>query len=100
MGVNDAANLDRVTVRDFGREWQRFDQAAVKEEELSGLCSTNTLRSFPRTAVSTCGTSFRWACDAAWLSLGSFCPTTIYTIVDDLIRLMRARSNWPAFPHW
>jgi len=37
MGVNDAANLDRATVRDFGREWQRFDQAAVGEAELSEL---------------------------------------------------------------
>jgi ubiquinone/menaquinone biosynthesis C-methylase UbiE len=37
MGVNDTANLDRATVRDFGREWQRFDQAAVDEAELSRL---------------------------------------------------------------
>jgi SAM-dependent methyltransferase len=37
MGVNDAANLDRATVRDFGREWQRFDQAAVDEADSSRL---------------------------------------------------------------
>lgn len=37
MGVNDATNIDRATVRDFGREWQRFDQAAVGEAELSEL---------------------------------------------------------------
>jgi SAM-dependent methyltransferase len=37
MGVNDAANVDRATVRDFGREWRRFDQAAVGEAELSEL---------------------------------------------------------------
>ncbi len=37
MGVDDATNLDRATVRDFGREWQRFDQAVVDEAELSRL---------------------------------------------------------------
>jgi glycosyltransferase involved in cell wall biosynthesis/SAM-dependent methyltransferase len=37
IGVNDAANVDRATVRDFGREWQRFDQDSVGEAELSRL---------------------------------------------------------------
>jgi SAM-dependent methyltransferase len=37
MGMNDAANLDRATVRDFGREWRRFDQDAVAEAELLRL---------------------------------------------------------------
>lgn len=37
MGVNDAANLDRATVRDFGREWRRFDQDAVADAELLRL---------------------------------------------------------------
>ena len=37
MGVNDAANLDRATVGDFGREWRRFDQDAVGDAELLQL---------------------------------------------------------------
>jgi len=37
MGVDDATNLDRATVRDFGREWQRFGQAIVDGAELSRL---------------------------------------------------------------
>ena len=37
MGVNDAANVDRATVRDFGREWRRFDQDAVDDAELLQL---------------------------------------------------------------
>jgi hypothetical protein len=37
MGVNNAANLDRATVRDFGREWQRFDQDGVGDAELLRL---------------------------------------------------------------
>ena len=32
MGNPD--NLDRATVRDFGREWQRFDQTGTSQEEL------------------------------------------------------------------
>ena len=27
-------NLDRATVRDFGREWQRFDQSGVSRAEM------------------------------------------------------------------
>ncbi len=27
-------NIDPRTVRDFGREWRRFDQAALSQEEL------------------------------------------------------------------
>ena len=33
----DPANLDPATVRDFGREWRRFDQSGVSEEELTQL---------------------------------------------------------------
>jgi ubiquinone/menaquinone biosynthesis C-methylase UbiE len=30
-------NLDRATVRDFGREWQRFDQRGISSEEMRRL---------------------------------------------------------------
>jgi len=33
----DPGNVDPATVRDFGREWRRFDQSGVSEEELSQL---------------------------------------------------------------
>ena len=28
-------NLDAATVRDFGREWQRFDQSGISQDELA-----------------------------------------------------------------
>ena len=63
----ESDNLDRATVRDFGREWQRFDQSAVSQEE-----NARTFREYftifpwdtlPREAVgfdAGCG-SGRWA---------------------------------------
>ena len=32
--VGHPENLDRATVRDFGREWQRFDQTGTSQQEL------------------------------------------------------------------
>jgi ubiquinone/menaquinone biosynthesis C-methylase UbiE len=67
MGVNNAANLDRTTVRDFGREWQRFDQDGVADAELLRLFEEYfaifTWQSLPQHAVgfdAGCG-SGRWA---------------------------------------
>jgi len=33
--TRDADNIDSATVRDFGREWQRFDQSSVADAELA-----------------------------------------------------------------
>ena len=67
MGVKDAANFDRNTVRDFGREWQRFDQAPVDDAEMSRLFqeyfAVFPWHSLPEGAVgfdAGCG-SGRWA---------------------------------------
>src|SRR5687768_9649146 len=30
-------NVDRATVEDFGREWEKFDQSALGEEELQAI---------------------------------------------------------------
>ena len=30
-------NIDRATVRDFGAEWQRFDQSGVSEREMARM---------------------------------------------------------------
>jgi SAM-dependent methyltransferase len=35
--AGDSANFDGATVRDFGREWQRFDQQAVSRAELERM---------------------------------------------------------------
>jgi len=71
MGVNKAANLDQATVRDFGREWHRFDQAAVAEAELKRLFDEYFAifpwQSLPHHAVgfdAGCG-SGRWASQVA-----------------------------------
>jgi SAM-dependent methyltransferase len=61
------ANLDQATVRDFGREWRRFDQDAVADDELLRLFDEYFAifpwESLPQDAVgfdAGCG-SGRWA---------------------------------------
>jgi SAM-dependent methyltransferase len=63
----DSRNVDPATVRDFGSEWQRFDQRGVCHQELAGLFaeyfSIFPWESLPRDAVgfdAGCG-SGRWA---------------------------------------
>jgi SAM-dependent methyltransferase len=60
-------NLDRATVRDFGREWRRFDQSGVSEGEMATIFGAYFAifpwQSLPRDAVgfdAGCG-SGRWA---------------------------------------
>jgi len=63
----DNKNLDRATVQDFGREWQRFDQSGVNPEEMARLFAEYFAvfpwDDLPRDAVgfdAGCG-SGRWA---------------------------------------
>ena len=64
---NNRHNLDRATVDDFGREWQRFDQSSVSSGEVrrrfAEYFSLFPWDSLPRNAVgfdAGCG-SGRWA---------------------------------------
>jgi hypothetical protein len=64
---NNYENVDRATVRDFGREWRRFDQSGVAAEETARLFgeyfAAFPWESLPRDAVgfdAGCG-SGRWA---------------------------------------
>src|SRR6476660_4586678 len=64
---SDLDNLDQKTVRDFGREWQRFDQRGVSPEENARsfleYFAVFPWASLPRGAVgfdAGCG-SGRWA---------------------------------------
>ena len=63
----DSQNFDHATVRDFGSEWQRFDQRGVSHPELMGgfaeYFAIFPWESLPRDAVgfdAGCG-SGRWA---------------------------------------
>ena len=65
----DPANVDPATVRDFGREWRRFDQSGVSEEELTQLFD-QYFAVFPWESVPPSGAGFDAGCGSGrWAAL-------------------------------
>jgi SAM-dependent methyltransferase len=66
---SDPGNVDPATVRDFGREWRRFDQSGVSEEELTQLFD-GYFAVFPWDSVPASGVGFDASCGSGrWAAL-------------------------------
>jgi SAM-dependent methyltransferase len=62
-------NIDPATVRDFGREWQRFDQTGISAEERARLAA-EYFAVFPWTALPADATGFDAGCGSGrWAAL-------------------------------
>src|ERR1700704_1054732 len=66
---SDPGNVDPATVRDFGREWRRFDQSGVSEVELTQLFD-RYFAVFPWESVPSSGAGFDAGCGSGrWAAL-------------------------------
>lgn len=59
--MSDSGNIDHATVRDFGSEWERFDQSEVSESEMARIFE-GFFSVFPWETITTDSTGFDAGC--------------------------------------
>lgn len=91
--THHSGNIDSATVRDFGREWQRFDQTGISGEEWLGLAQ-QYFAIFPWTALPKNASGFDAGCGSGrWAALVAPRVGHLYCIDASAAALDVARRN-------
>jgi SAM-dependent methyltransferase len=97
--ANTPQNLDPTTVRDFGREWQRFDQTGISVAERA-LLAAEYFAVFPWSILPADATGFDAGCGSGrWAALVAPRVGHLHCIDASAEALAVARRNLAALPN-